>query len=104
MCKGLAKLFSMADKKKTPPKQWENMKIKAVFKEGMRKASNTRGLFITSVVSKVKEKTMKSRNEIISSPFQCGGKKGVATIDHTLVMLEMIKRNKYLGGKDFLDF
>ena len=104
VCKGLAKLFSMTDKKKTPPKQWENMKIKAVFKEGIRKASNTRGLFITSVVSKVKEKTMKNRNEITSSPFQCGGKKGVAPIDHTLVMLEMIKRNKYLGCDTYLVF
>ena len=42
VCKGLAKLFTMADKQKRPPKQWDSMRIKAVFKKGARKASNTR--------------------------------------------------------------
>ena len=104
MSVALAKIFTMIDRQKRTPKQWEMMKIKSLFKEGKKMASNTRGLFITSVVSKVKEKTIRNRNTISSSIFQLGGKKGVAPVDHTLVMLEMINRNRYLGCDTYLVF
>ena len=61
-----------------------------------------RGLFLTSVVSKTRKN--KNRKDIQSSPFQCGGKKGVAVADHTLVLLEMINRNRYLGNDKYLVF
>ena len=104
MCSALSKIFTMVDAQKKPPKQWEKMKIKSLFKDTTNRINNTRGLFLTSVVSKAKEKTIKNRNDIQSSPFQCGGKKGVAVADHTLVLLEMINRNRYLGSDTYLVF
>ena len=70
------------------PNKWENMKIKSIFKnKGDNKLmKNQRGLFITSIVSKIFERILLERNkEIISkslSSFQCGGQEQRGTIDH----------------------
>ena len=104
MDKSLSILFSMMDEQKKPPNMWELIKIKSIFKNNKKKVDSTRGLFITNVVSKLKEKTIKNRNQIYSSPYQCGGKKGRSTADHTLTLLETINRNRYLGCDTYLMF
>ena len=50
MEKGLSTLFSMMDKQKKTPKQWERMKIRSLFKERRKQIDKTRGLFMTNVV------------------------------------------------------
>ena len=104
MDRSLSILFTMMDEQKKQPNMWELLKIKSIFKDNKNKVSNTRGLFITNVVSKLKEKTIKNRNQCQSSPYQCGGKKEVSTADHTLTVLETINRNRYLGCDTYLVF
>ena len=96
----------MTDQDKIPD-SWSKMWIKSIFKDNrIKKLSKTRGLFMTNIVSKLQEKIIKERNkeewEASASPFQCGGKKGVSTIDHTMTVLEMIHRNKYLNKSTYL--
>ena len=96
----------MTDQNKIPD-SWSQMWIKSIFKDNrIKKLNKTRGLFMTNIVSKLQEKIIKARNrdkwEASTSPFQCGGKKGVSTIDHTMTVLEMIHRNKYLNKSTYL--
>ena len=104
MDESLSILFTMMDEQKRQPNMWELIKIRSLFKDNKKKVDCTRGLFMTNVVSKLKEKTIKNRNQIYSSPYQCGGKKGVSTADHTLTVLETINRNRYLGCDTYLVF
>lgn len=48
---------------------------------------NRRGIFITSVISKIFEKTRMEKAEALTeevSKYQCGGIKGKSTVDHLL--------------------
>ena len=97
----------MVDVHKEIPDSWKQMWIKSIFKEkNARSLDKTRGLFMTNIVGKLKEKVIKSRNEEAwkksASPFQCGGKKGTSTIDHTLTILETIQRQKYLNKPTYI--
>lgn len=109
MKQSLKKLFTMVDEQKQIPESWEKMWIKAIFKDKrIKKLDKTRGLFMTNIVGKIKEKVIKARNDVAwektASTFQCGGRKGTSTIDHTLTVLEIIQRNKYLGKPTYLVF
>ena len=102
MALSLQKIFTMVDFQKQIPESWEHMWIKSIFKEkNARTLERTRGLFMTNIVAKLKEKIIKTRNEEAweksASPYQCGGKKGTSTVDHTLTILETIQRHKYLN-------
>ena len=105
----LVKIFDMIGSQQEIPDVWENMWIKAIFKDArMKQVDKTRGLFMTNIISKVYEKVTQKRNsnewEASTSPFQCGGKKGTSTIDHTLTILEIINRNKYLNKETYVIF
>ena len=109
MIKSLEKILNMVSKKQQIPKKWETMRIKSIFKDArIKQVDKTRGLFITNIISKIQEKIIKERNssawELSTSPFQCGGKKGTSTIDHTLTILELINHNRYLNKETFLLF
>ena len=109
MLTSLQKLFTMVDEQQQIPESWKDMWIKAIFKDKrVNKLEKTRGLFMTNIISKLKENTIKARNDVewekSSSPYQCGGKKGTSTIDHTLTVLEIIHRNTYLGKPTYLLF
>ena len=107
MALSLQKIYSMADVQQQIPDSWERMWIKSIFKEkNARTLEKTRGLFMTNIVAKLKEKIIKTRNEEewekSASPYQCGGKKGTSTIDHTLTILETIQRQKYLNKPTYI--
>ena len=51
-------MFQEIDRENRGPEAWENMKIKSIYKgkNCRKKMTNRRGLFITSVISKLFEK------------------------------------------------
>ena len=109
MTKSLKKIFDMISRLQQIPKQWEIMRIKSIFKDArIKQVDKTRGLFITNLVSKLQERVIFERNkkawDQATSSFQCGGKRGTSTVDHTLTLLELINRNKYLNKETFLLF
>ena len=67
-----------------------------------------RGLFITSILSKLYENIKLNRNnESISkgiSKYQCGGEKGKSSLDHILTLNEIIEYNKYLNKETYVLF
>ena len=105
---GLTKLFNMMLKELRTPEQWQNMRIKSIPKDKGNKIDNRRGLFITNVVSKIMERTIKNRNEENwkkeQSPFQCGGVKGRSTADNVFVILAIMQRNQYLKKPTYVVF
>ena len=69
---------------------------------------NRRGLFITSIISKLYEKIKLNRNkeEIDDSisKFQCGGTKGKSTVDHIMTLNAIIDYHRYLNSETYILF
>ena len=69
---------------------------------------NRRGLFITSVISKVYEKIKLDRNcqqnSSKTDKYQSGGVKGKSTIDNIIILNEVIAYNKYLNKETYVLF
>ena len=69
---------------------------------------NRRGLFITSVVSKLYEKIKLERNEEKLekgiSKFQCGGMKGKSAIDNIMTLNAIIDYNMYINSETYTLF
>ena len=69
---------------------------------------NRRGLFITSLISKLYERIKLNKNdERINkgiSKYQCGGSKGKSTIDHIMTLNEIITYNKYINKETYVIF
>jgi len=88
---------------RTVPKRWSKMKIKSIYKnKGDRSdMANQRGIFLTSVTSKIFEKILLIRNkEIIEqemSPFQGGGRRGRGIQDHLFTVRAIIDESRYFG-------
>ena len=84
--------------------------MKSIYKnEGKRNdMDKRRGLFISSVISKLYEKIKLIRNtDNINkgiSKYQCGGAKGKSTIDHIMTLNETIGYNKYINMETFVIF
>ena len=95
-------IMNEIDQQQQTPKEWDELIIKSIYKnKGKRNdMENRRGLFITSVISKLYERIKLTRNnESINngiSKYQCGGSKGKSTIDHIMTLNEIISYNKYL--------
>ena len=70
----LTDIFEMIRQKRRVPKQWNNVKIKTLFKnKGSEKMiGNYRGIFLTSVVSKFFEKVVKNRIQDRVNPTSHG--------------------------------
>ena len=92
------------------PKEWDEIIIKSIYKnKGKRNdMENRRGLFITSVISKLYEKIKLTRNNAIInngiSKYQCGGSQGKSTIDHIMTLNEIINYNKYINKETYVLF
>ena len=88
------------------PKQWENMKIKAVHKSGpMELLTKKRGLFLTSIVSKFFEKLLEDQMESVKfDDFQFGGTKGMGTVDNWFIFTAMVDEARRLKKNIYFFF
>lgn len=108
MIKSLTLLFNEMLAKMEIPKQWEEVKVKSVYKnKGKRtEMKNRQGMFLTSVVGKVFEKTILKQVEerIRISSFQNGGRQGISTKDNWLALKAIIDYNKRMRKNTYLIF
>ncbi len=101
------KMINRMETEKKVPTQWNEVVVKTVPKPGsVVEMDNKRGLFITEVISKIYEKIIKNRNETkinaYISKFQAGGVKQRSSVDHHIVLSEVIRKNKKLGKKTYV--
>ena len=103
-------IMNKINKQQRIPKEWDELIIKSIYKnKGKRNdMENRRGLFITSLISKLYERIkLNKNNERINkgiSKYQCGGFKGKSTIDHIMTLNEIINYNKYLNKETHVLF
>ncbi len=87
-------------KKQRAPEKWQKGELKRLYKgKGEKgKCSNERGITLSSNFGKVYERIINERTkqQINMSEYQAGGSKGRATVDHILIMKEVIN---YLKNK-----
>ena len=60
------------------PNQWKTMRIKSIHKKGLNQLmDNTRGLFLTNILSKLYEKVLDllATEKVKINEHQCGGQK-----------------------------
>ena len=93
--------------KLTIPDSWIDVIITTLFKnKGSRKyLKNHRGIFLTSIFSKVMEKLIKSRiqeNLQHITPFQCGATLNHSTADCMFMVNSLIDHAKYLKSPLYL--
>ena len=86
------------------PDEWEDLKIKSIHKKGSRhELGNRRGLFITSIISKLYEKILLEDNaDMLDGAItesQCGGKKKRGTSDQLFTMYRILEFNQYIGDE-----
>ena len=76
------------------PTQWTEGNLKRLFKgKGKKgKCSNERGITLASNVGKAFERLVNNRilEEVNITDAQAGGRKGMATVDHILIMKEIV--------------
>ena len=109
MLLSLQKIFNKLEEERLVPGQWNEVIVKAINKPGpILEMEYKRGLFLTEVISKLYEKIMKSRNKAkireYISPLQTGGAEGKTTVDHIMVLSEIIRRNRKMGKKTYILF
>ena len=79
-----------------PPEQWQKGHIKRLYKgKGIKgKCSNERGITLGSNMGKLYERIINNRalEQIKMTQSQAGGKKGRATVDHLLIIKELIAK------------
>ena len=100
MNKSLEIMFNRILRDLEIPKKWEEMKIKSIYKNqgSNMDMKNRRGIFLTSVIGKVFEKTVLAiiRESIDLGECQNGGRKERSTKDNWLGMMAVMDRNKWL--------
>ena len=110
MIDSLTIIFKEIDNSNHIPTAWEDMIIKSIYKgkNSKKEMDNRRGLFITSVVSKLFEKTkLSSQREKIEnqlSKFQTGGVKGKSPIDNKMVLNATIDYNNFINSETYVFF
>ena len=109
MIKSLVKIFRIVDRRLKGPEPWNRVSIKTLHKNGSKlRLPNKRGIFLTNVIGKVFERVVKGRNRKTFtqglSPNQTGGQPERGTIDHSLTVMAIIERNKYLKQTTYLTF
>ena len=103
----LVEISRAVDKTMTIPGEWMKMAIRILDKKGSKLLmTNKRGIFLTSIISKIYERIIKNRNadmvKIKSSQWQMGGVKKRSTTDNLFITLAIIERNKYLGRPTYV--
>ena len=89
------------------PRSWIDVLIITFFKnKGSRKMLKYyRGIFLTSILSKIMEKLIKSRvKDVLDTinPLQCGGRCNRSTCDCTVILRCLIDHAKYLNRTLYL--
>lgn len=108
--KSLSLMFNEILKSHQIPNEWNEMEILSIYKGKGDRCSmeNRRGLFITSVISKLFEQIRIEKNEHKLndgiSKFQCGGMSGKSPTDHILTLNAIIDYNKYMGRNTYIWF
>ena len=104
----IKKMANKILKEASIPQQWNRMKIKSIIKnKGSRKElKNRRGLFLTSIPSKVFERILMNgtKNMIKIDEHQLGGRKGRSTKDNLIVMMAILERNRELNVNTYMVF
>ena len=109
MQRSLQILFTKIQTTKKIPAQWNFIMIKSIHKKGPKKdLKNQRGIFLASILYKLFERVLLNRNkENISNcmtEFQCGGRKGMSTLDNIMALSGIIERNRTLRRNTYLFF
>ena len=107
MIDSLLRIFKIIDETMEIPEEWNRMAIRTLHKKGSKYLmENKRGLFLTSIISKVYERVVKYRNEVKMteqrSPWQMGGEKGRSCTDNLFITYSVIERNRYLGKPTYV--
>ena len=80
------------------PRQWKNGTLKRIYKgKGKKgKCSNERGITLASNIGKLFERLISNRvtPKINMTDAQAGGIKGRATVDHILILKELVNITK----------
>ena len=103
-------LFNEINNTNMGPEAWANMIIKSIYKgkKSKKEMNNRRGLFLTSVICKLFERTKldKDRNTIEDkmSKFQNGGVQGKAPIDNKMVLNATIDYNNFINCETYVFF
>ena len=103
-------LFNEINRTNTGPEAWANMIIKSIYKgkNSRKEMNNRRGLFITSVISKLFERTkLEKHREIIErmiSKFQTGGIQGKCPLDNKMVLNAIIDYNIFINSETYVFF
>ncbi len=96
--KEIIKHFNKISHEYTIPKQWQEGEIKRLYKgKGNKgKCSAERGITLSSNFGKLYERIINNRisTKIHMSEGQAGGKKGRATVDHLLIIKDLIHHAK----------
>ena len=108
MIEALEILFNRKMKELRVPTEWEDMEVVSIYKnKGSRnEMKNRRGIFLTSILSKLLEKVIseKTTNNLKTSCFQNGGRKNRSAKDNWLAMMAVIDKNKYIGRETYILF
>lgn len=98
MVKSITTMCNRIAEENVIPREWEDMVVKTIYKnKGSRmEVGNRRGLFLTSVMSKVYEKAIMTKTEggIKTSEYQNGGKKERSTKDNWIAIMAAMEGNK----------
>ena len=103
-------MLNEIDKQKIIPNEWIELIIKSIYKNKGKRCDmeNRRGLFITSIISKLYEKIKLNKNEDklnkSISKYQCGGTKGKSTVDHIMTLNAIIDYHIYINSETYVLF
>ena len=107
MFKSIKKIIGAIDGNLCVPVEWNKMAIRTIDKKGSKLLmTNKRGLFLTNIISKVYERTIKKRNQDKvkeqSSPWQMGGVQKRSPTDNQFITFSIIERNTYLNKPTYI--
>ena len=103
-------MINMLAERYIVPKEWRNMITKSISKGkgDLRNMNSRRGLFLTSMISKVVEKLIKNRRKLTidgnTTPFQAGGEKKRGIVDCLFVINSWIAEQKDRKEDGYLMF
>ena len=109
MISSLQILFSCIQEEHQIPDQWNKMTIRTIHKKGSKKdLKNQRGVFLANILCKCFERVTMAHNQTRISncmtEFQCGGRRGMSTIDNIMAISGLIERNRTLKRNTYLYF
>ena len=108
MVESLIKICNKVMEVMKVPVEWEDMKVKSISKNKGSKTEmgNRRGIFLTSIISKIFEKVLmeKTNKQITTSEYENGGKRGRSTKDNWLALMAILDNAKRRGESCVLLF